>query len=292
MTPAPRARSPAPDQPSPAKGGQRLKLSQGLVGVPVVIASDDLVHHLLTQPLAAYRFRLVDWVGRTQDPFRIPAVVVEAERLRGASALDYLPLETCPVSGVLQETLALIGDIQAEPLQRLVRRILEERDVHAQYWTMPASARHHHAHPGGLAEHSLDVARDIATQGQLTAIERDLGIAGGLLHDIGKVWAYTADMFPNAAGLAMGHELIGLARVERHLQTLESHWPDGAYAMRVLLSGCNRVRADGSPPSALVARIRACDQRSCERDQGHPTRKSRSWVPKPWLPPVEFGAPD
>ncbi len=268
------------------------QLACGNYSYPMVFASDDLVHDLLSQPLAAFRFRLMDWVGRTQDPFRIPAVVVEVERLRGVNALDYLPLDTCPIGGVLPETLALIGEIQAEPLRKMVRRIFEERDVCAKYWTMPASARHHHAHPGGLAQHSLEVAEDIATQGSLTVIERDLCIAGGLLHDIGKVWAYTADMFPNTAGQAMGHELIGLARVERHLQMLEAQWADGAYAMRVLLSGCGRVRADGSLPSALVARIRACDQRSCERNQGHPARKNRSWIPRAWQANLEHGRVD
>jgi hypothetical protein len=52
----------------------------------------------------------------------------------------------------------------------------------------------------------------------------------------------------------------------------------------VLLSGCGRVRSDGSLPSALVTRIRAADQRSCERNTGHPARKSRSWIPKAWAP--------
>lgn len=267
------------------------KLACGSCSVPVVIASDDLLHHLLSQPLAAYRFRLVDWVGRTQDPFRIPAVVVEGERLRGTHAMDFLPSEVCPIERVLPETRELIAEIQAEPLRQFVHRVFEERDVGSLYWTMPASARHHHAYAGGLAEHSLEVARDIATQTQLSGIERDLGVAGGLLHDIGKIWAYTVDMFPNTAGQAMGHELLGLARLERHLQTLESHWPDGAYAMRVLLSGCGRMRVDGSLPSALVARIRACDQRSCERNQGHVTRKGRSWVPGPWQSSTEQGAP-
>lgn len=280
------------DQYDPNQPMRTWQLASGHSSVPVVFASDDRLQDLLSQPLAAYQFRLMDWVGRTANPFKIPAVVVEAEWIRGVSALAYLPMDLCPVGGVLPETMALIDEIQADPLRQFVRRVFEQRDVCAHYWTMPASARHHHAHPGGLAEHSLEVAEDIATQSQLTPIERDLGIAGGLLHDIGKVWACTADMFPNAGGRAMGHELIGLSRMERHLQTLESHWPDGAYAMRVLLSGCSRPRPDGSMPSALVTRIRACDQRSCERDQGQAGRKNRSWTPEPWLPPAEQTPPD
>jgi len=80
----------------------------------------------------------------------------------------------------------------------------------------------------------------------------------------------------------MGHELTGLIRLEPHLRELEARWSDGAFAMRVLLSGCGRARTDGSMPSALVARIRACDQRSCERSAGSPHRPGRSWIPKPY----------
>jgi hypothetical protein len=184
----------------------------------------------------------------------------------------------------LPEARALIGEIEADPLRLFVHRVFEDREIFSRFWTLPASARHHHAYPGGLAEHSVEVAQDISSQGQITGSERDLALAGALLHDIGKVWGYTADMFPSVAALAMGHELLGLARLEAHLKGLESLWADGAFAMRVLLSGCSRLRSDGSLPSALVTRIRAADQRSCERNTGHPARRNRSWIPAPWAP--------
>lgn len=272
------------DQNDVSKTLRTWQLSNGKFLLPVVIPSEALLDGLLSQPLTVHEFSLLDWTGRTKDIGVIPAVVINTEWRGRLNALEFLQPSVCPIKSVFADTLALVDDLQTEPLRRLIRSVFLDREVQARYWTMPASARHHHAHAGGLAEHSLEVAQDIATQAQLTGIERDLGIVGGLLHDIGKVWAYTDNMFPNIAGQAMGHELIGLARMEQHLQVLEASWPDGAYAMRVLLSGCARPRADGSLPSALVARIRACDQRSCERNQGHPTRKARSWIPKPWQP--------
>jgi len=83
----------------------------------------------------------------------------------------------------------------------------------------------------------------------------------------------------------MGHELVGLARLERELATLEKAWPDGSFVMRCLLSGHGRMRANGSLPSSLLPRIKACDQRSCERDRAG-RRWSRAscpvWTPSPW----------
>ena len=186
---------------------------------------------------------------------------------------------------MLERAKKLIGRIEAYALCNFMRAVLADRTIHANFWTMPASARHHHAQPGGLALHSVEVAEDMAAQGQLTDTERDLGIAAGFLHDIGKVWSYTGDMFLSAEGMSMGHELAGLCHLELHLRDLESQWSDGAFAMRVLLSGYSRQRAEGSMPMALLARVRACDQRSCERSLGASKRPGRSWIPQPYALP-------
>jgi len=116
-------------------------------------------------------------------------------------------------------------------------------------------------------------------------MERDLGVAGALLHDIGKIWSYTPDMFSNSANLAMGHELVGLCRLEHNLTRLEDAWPDGAYVMRCLLSRQTRMRGNGSVPNSLLPRVKACDQRSCERGWavGGSKRIPRPvWTPVAW----------
>src|SRR5690606_4776246 len=104
--------------------------------------------------------------------------------------------------------------------------------------------------------------------------------------DIGKVWAYTKDMFPSAEAKAMGHELLGLSRLAGDLDMLQRQWPDGAHAMRAILSGNPRPRENGSLPPALIARIKACDQRSCERDLARSGGRisRRSWIPMQWAP--------
>lgn len=257
-------------------------LSNGRTVFPCLIPSAVLLHSLLSQPLDSFRFQLADWYADDNNPEPLP-VVTDAQPDEINRALYQLPENICPVEGVYVDTLDLIDQIKSAPLHDLVSRVFVNRDICARYWTMPASAKHHHAWAGGLATHSLEVATDLAQQSVLADHERELGIAGGLLHDIGKVWAYTDDMFPNTANRAMGHELIGLSRLERELKVLESHWPDGGYAMRVLLSGCGRMRPNGSMPSALVARIKAADQRSCEAERNSKD-PSQTWKPGRWLP--------
>lgn len=206
-----------------------------------------------------------------------------------ADALFYFPDNVCPIPGLVQKLKNLVEPINTRPLRTFTISVFQRRDVFEAFWNMPASLRDHHSFPGGLAAHSLEVASDVASHAGLTELEYELGVVGALLHDIGKVWSYTGDMFPNAAGMAMGHELVGLSRLEPQLQKLELEWPDGAYVMRSLLSGNAWKRGNGSLPSSLLPRIKACDQRSCERDMASRNsfhRRRRVWVPSPFeVPP-------
>ena len=261
--------------------GKVYELCDGVTRLPVVIPNEHVAHNLLSKPLMTHRFQIVDRKSAGNGADLLPAVVIDAWSVDMQYALLELPPDQCPIPDVLPQTLARIESLITTPLRTMLKRIFMDREVSKTYWTMPASARHHHAYPGGLAKHSLEVANDLAGQAHLSEVESDLGVAGALLHDIGKVWAYQDNMHLSPAGLAMGHELLGLSRLEKELSLLESDWPDGAYALRVLISGCGRTRPDGSLPMALLARIKAADQRSCELDKTT-RRGGRSWIPQPW----------
>lgn len=258
-------------------------LCDGKDSLPCMVPSTDLLRHLLSQPLRSGRFQLVTWPDVDSQAGRSMAVLTAAclDDSAWDDSLNLLPPGICPIEGVHAGTIHLVRQIGAMPLRNMVERILRDREVCTRYWKMPASARHHHAFPGGLALHSLQVAEDLASQASLEGHERDLCIAAGLLHDIGKIWSYTKDMFLDTAGRAMGHELLGLCRLEDELRILEGEWPDGAYAMRVLLSGCGRMRTDGSMPSALLSRLKAADQRSCEAERADRDPR-QAWRPTHW----------
>lgn len=236
---------------------------------------------VLEAPLSVHQFHITQGSDAGGRRF-----LLAAEWDPMAQGLCYLPESYCPVAGTVIGIRNLVGAIKTRPLSHFVANVLQLRDVQKCFWTLPASRRDHHSFEGGLATHSLEVASDLLAHAGLSDVERDLGVAGALLHDIGKVWSYTEDMFPNAAGLAMGHELVGLCRLEPEMRKLEEHWADGAYVMRALLSGQAWKRGNGTLPSSLLPRIKACDQRSCERDlaaKGAPGGKRRPvWTPEPW----------
>lgn len=253
-----------------------LALKRGLI--EAIAHDEDTLTQALEGPLVARLIRL----AYLKDSHVLP-LLLECSENPFLSGLYYVPESTCPAGGVVAGVLKRISTIRTDPLRQFLVEVFQRRDIFQYFWTMPASARHHHAGPGGLAIHSLEVADDLANHRGLSEVELDVGVAGALLHDIGKVWSYTEDMFPNDAGMAMGHELVGLCRLEPELTVLESKWPDGAYVMRSLLSGQTRMRANGSFPPSLLPRIKACDQRSCEQDRCSTRSPGRPvWTPSAW----------
>ena len=66
------------------------------------------------------------------------------------------------------------------------------------------------------------------------------------------------------------------ANVERLEFQLPESWQGKSVTLHI-------QRQDGTMPSALVARLKAADQRSCEQDRSR-KKPSQAWTPKSWLP--------
>jgi 3'-5' exoribonuclease len=109
--------------------------------------------------------------------------------------------------------------IEDEPLRRLVADILEQH--REQLLRLPAATKNHHAYFGGFLEHVLNVTRTCCHLAEKYAelyndlqppLNKDLIIAGAVLHDIGKL----RELAVNAAGAEytpegclIGHVLQG-----------------------------------------------------------------------------------
>ena len=89
--------------------------------------------------------------------------------------------------GELKQRIAgYIRSLQNETLKKLVTRMYEKAGK--TFFDYPAASRIHHNYLGGLAEHTLgmaDLAEHIASQYPI--LDRDLLIAGVLVHDMGKI---------------------------------------------------------------------------------------------------------
>ena len=119
--------------------------------------------------------------------------VVEADADEGFRPAMCLPSSRFDPHEMYEELIALTKDlIEDTELSTFVQAILEEYQI--TLLTLPAAKYNHHAHVGGFLEHVLSVAKSCAYFADKYAelypemnLDKDLVIAGGILHDIGKV---------------------------------------------------------------------------------------------------------
>lgn len=130
----------------------------------------------------------------------------------------FLPSSPRDPQSMETELATLIASVADEGLRALLTRILDpESETGQRFRRAPAAKHNHHAYVGGLLEHTLSIARSCALMAEhyWPAVDRDLLVAGALLHDLGKTRELgTQAGFPYTdEGKLMGHILIGLQMV-------------------------------------------------------------------------------
>lgn len=110
-------------------------------------------------------------------------------------------------------------DIRKQRLARVVGLFYDDEEFRRQYDQCPASVRGHHAAIGGLLKHTTEVAAIARTIARACGADLELVLAGALLHDIGKLEAYTwHGVFDHtAAGSTIGHVTLGALMLDRRL---------------------------------------------------------------------------
>jgi 3'-5' exoribonuclease len=168
-------------------------------------------------------------------------------------AVDEL-LDGPPRSAAQMETdlRELVGTVQCPHLRGLLDHFLgTDSPVWPLYRDAPAAKRFHQAYRHGLLEHSLSVAQAVsAISATFPGIDRDVAVTGALLHDIGKLEAYTAD--PRAidmtdAGRLQGEIPLGYYRVRRAMEQTPGFPAELAQAVGHIILSHHGSLEHGSP---------------------------------------------
>ncbi len=130
----------------------------------------------------------------------------------------FMPRSPRDADAMDQELAALIASVGDEGLRLLLARLLDPAtDTGRRFRRAPAAKHNHHAYVGGLLEHTLSMARACALMAEhyWPAVDRDLLVAGALLHDLGKIREIGTQVgFPYTdEGKLLGHIVIGLQLV-------------------------------------------------------------------------------
>ncbi|MDY6068337.1 MAG: HD domain-containing protein [Opitutales bacterium] len=131
--------------------------------------------------------------------------------------------DLCPVSDkdpeqMKAELFALIDTISEEPLKNTVLSVFAEPVVAENFFTSTAAKSMHHAYVHGLLEHTLSCAKTANALFDLYPfIDRNMALAGVILHDTGKVIEYAQDLTFNKtrSGLLEGHLVLSYRFVRK-----------------------------------------------------------------------------
>jgi 3'-5' exoribonuclease len=173
----------------------------------------------------------------------------EAGTFNPAELFDGPPRAAAQMEADLRE---LVATIQEPHLRKLLERVLGEGSrTWDLYRRAPAAKHYHQAYEHGLLEHCLSVAQGVsAISATFPGIDRDVAVTGALLHDIGKLEAYTTD--PAAidltdAGRLQGEIPLGYYRIRREIEEIEGFPPRLAEALLHIILSHHGTLEHGSP---------------------------------------------
>jgi 3'-5' exoribonuclease len=121
------------------------------------------------------------------------------------------------------ELTRIIASIKNEQLKKLLSSIFEEVSIKEKFKTHPGGIEIHHNWIGGLLQHTLEVAKYCELSvGAYPTMNRDLLVAGCLLHDIGKLeeLEVTARIKGSRRGQMHGHIVLGSIFVANEMNKL------------------------------------------------------------------------
>lgn len=199
-----------------------------------------------------------------QGNIQVKIVELQREgRIDNTSVEEFLPDYSSrrAESEARYEELKLIAaSIQDETLRAIVIDFLEDELLRDKWILAPGAKRLHHARVGGLLEHTLSVARLILTIcDHYHGLDRDLLVAGAVLHDVGKLIELDSPWCPDytTKGRLLGHIILGLEMLEERMSMYPHLSSEKALVLKHMLASHHGQLEFGSPkrPKTLEALI-------------------------------------
>ncbi|MDR5897822.1 TraI domain-containing protein [Halomonas vilamensis] len=196
----------------------------------------------------------------------------DQQEVAALKTLQSLPRLYCPVPEAFDQLVSTAQSLQSEHLRECLTRVLEREDRLESFLNAPGSVSYHHAYPGGLLQHSLDVANNAVAMLRLneptmSRLMQETCFVAGLLHDIGKTYTYDSKGKPNAAWKLCSHDALTLEACAYGLAYLDQHAPDIAIMLRHVWTCASPGARYGQPAAMTLARyVRDADGQSAMVD--------------------------
>ncbi len=139
---------------------------------------------------------------------------------------DYLPSSRKDPAAMMGELDGIISGMKDPNLKALLTSVFKDPDVRALFSLAPAAKTMHHPYLGGLLEHTLSICglADKITGHYKNGINRDLLLAGAMLHDIGKIYelSYRRSFDYTDEGRLLGHITMGIELIDRKMRQIQA----------------------------------------------------------------------
>lgn len=221
-------------------------------------------------------------IGDLQAIFAIEDVEV-------INAAQLLPRSACPECALsaLRSVAELVDSLSSPNLRRFLNRVLLDGRIGRPLLTCRASQTHHHADPGGLLVHSVEVMESCTTSlacSKMSALELDITRIAALLHDIGKVRTVGSGRVRPVHCKLVRHETQTNRLLEPHLEWLRTRDPSAAAGLDYIFDflaqpagsrayarfvGAELVADADHQSTAFANRRRLCDLLEQTMPRGH-----------------------
>ncbi len=225
----------------PTRTGQKyidLLIGDSTGEMKAVVFDDIERLSQILQPSKVIRLKArIQRFGKDRNLKVIDASVVAEDKYELA---DIVPMTDKNINQMYAELLKFVQKVSNKHLKNLLLAFFGDIEFAEKFKMAPGARKMHHAYVGGLLEHTLEVTRfAYAARDVISGLKKDILIAGGLLHDIGKVREYT--WFPRIdrtdEGRLMGHIAIGYEMAKNKISSMKSFPNDLAmHILHIILS--------------------------------------------------------
>jgi len=184
-----------------------------------------------------------------------PALTVRTIRQARPEEYDLDDLQTgptVPFDRMVADLRSLLDTVQDPHLRSLLDGFFAADSSHWRHFSEAPAAKHYHqAYRHGLLEHCLSVVPVLLKKNAtFPGIDRDVAVAGALLHDIGKLEAYATvgeAIELTDAGKLQGEIPLGYYRVRRVIDAIDGFDSRTAEAVLHIILSHHGSLEHGSP---------------------------------------------
>jgi 3'-5' exoribonuclease len=176
----------------------------------------DKIKQFSEDDIISFKAKLSFWKGE-------PRLILEPQSIEKLSSdsvdwREFVPSTEKDVDKMAAELFGFIASIGNQHLQNLLKSVFEDKEFLEAFKSSPAAVTHHHNYLGGLLEHTVSVAKICDSLIPLyPELDRNVLIAGALLHDLGKTreykWKPRIDI--TTEGGFAGHPALGAFMISK-----------------------------------------------------------------------------